>query len=41
MIPHWFVAVTAPLFVLAATLLGCTCPSLEKIEGWEDGKETS
>jgi hypothetical protein len=34
LIPPWFVAVTAPLFVIGATALGCTCPSLEKLEEW-------
>jgi uncharacterized membrane protein len=33
-IPTWFVAVTAPAFVLGATLLALTCPSLEKLEDW-------
>lgn len=33
-IPPWFVAVTAPLFVGAATILALTFPSLEKLEDW-------
>jgi uncharacterized membrane protein len=33
-IPSWFVAVTAPLFIGAATLLALSCPSLEELEDW-------
>jgi hypothetical protein len=33
-IPPWFVAVTAPAFVIGATVLAFTCPSLEKLEDW-------
>lgn len=35
-IPPWFVAITAPLFISAATALACTCPSLEKLENWNE-----
>jgi hypothetical protein len=40
LIPTWFVAVTAPVFVAGATLMACTCPSLEKLEEWS-GKRSS
>lgn len=33
-IPTWFVAITAPAFVVGATVLALTCPSLEKLEDW-------
>jgi uncharacterized membrane protein len=34
-IPTWFVAVTAPVFVIGATVLAFTCPSSEKLEDWD------
>jgi uncharacterized membrane protein len=36
MIPSWFVAVTAPLFVVGATALAATCPSGEELEDWSE-----
>jgi uncharacterized membrane protein len=33
-IPSWFVAVTAFVFLVAAAVLGLTCPSAEKLEDW-------
>jgi uncharacterized membrane protein len=33
-IPPWFVAITAPLFIGAATVLAFTCPPLEQLEEW-------
>lgn len=33
-VPPWFVAITAPLFIGASTILALTCPSLEKLEDW-------
>ena len=34
LIPPWFVAVTAFVFVCGATVLAATCPSAEKVEKW-------
>jgi uncharacterized membrane protein len=34
LLPPWFVAITAALFVVAATALALTCPSAEKLEDW-------
>ena len=33
-IPSWFVAASAVAFVVAAMVLGLTCPSAEQIEDW-------
>lgn len=36
LIPSWFVAITAPLFIGGATVLALTCPPLEKLEHWNE-----
>ncbi len=36
MIPFWFVAVTAPIFIIVATALASTCPSGEDLEDWSE-----
>jgi uncharacterized membrane protein len=36
LVPPWFVATTAVLFIAGATLLGLTCPPAEKLEDWSD-----
>lgn len=38
-IPPWFVAITAPLFIGAATALAGSCPSLEQLETWNDHEQ--
>jgi len=37
MLPPWFVAICAVVFVGGATLLAVTCPAAEKIEKWGTG----
>lgn len=34
LVPPWFVAATAVLFIVGATILGLTCPSAEELEDW-------
>ena len=34
LLPPWFVAATALLFIGAATVLGLTCPAAEVLEDW-------
>jgi len=34
LVPPWFVAVTAVLFLGSAAILGLTCPSAEELEDW-------
>jgi hypothetical protein len=33
-VPSWFVAATALIFLLVASVLGLTCPPAEKLEDW-------
>jgi uncharacterized membrane protein len=39
LIPAWFVAITAPLFVIIATALALTCPPAEQLEDWSASQE--
>ena len=34
LVPPWFVATTAIVFIVIATVLGLTCPSAEELEDW-------
>jgi uncharacterized membrane protein len=34
LIPSWLVALTAAIFIVVATLLALTCPTLEELEDW-------
>ena len=34
LVPPWFVASTAVIFIVGATILGLTCPPAEKLEDW-------
>jgi uncharacterized membrane protein len=34
LVPPWFVASTAIIFIVGATVLGLTCPPAEKLEDW-------
>jgi len=38
LIPAWFVAVSAPVFVIGATILALSCPSAEELEDWSGGR---
>jgi uncharacterized membrane protein len=38
LVPAWFVAVSAPLFVIGATVLALSCPSAEELEDWSKSR---